>query len=144
MRNLVQGTVLGVVLAWILVINLGYTSAIAAPEGLFDALSFGDSPIPGLILWNLTVVYGLGVGLLVGATSYMLARLVPERAIVLAAVTCASVWLAGSFGYDIVQGRPIVNPFYRAWWQYSFEIILVLSMFLPIIAQEKWGKRIIG
>ena len=140
MRNILQGTALGALLGWVFVTTLGYTMAISAPKSLFELMSIGDSPIVALIVWDFFIVHGLGIGVLLAATGYALARLIPDKAIMVGIVTCVSVWLTVQLGYDIATIGTIVSPFNRAWWQYGFEFMLVLGMFAPIVSHAKWGK----
>ncbi len=142
MLNIVKVLVLGALLGWSFVLTLGYTNAITAPKSLFEFFSIGDSPILAIILWDIFVVYGLGIGLMLFVTGFSLARVVPDKALKLAVVTLVSVWLTSRFGYDWVTSGSSLNPFNRPWWQYSFELVMVLSIFVPIIAHAKRRKPV--
>lgn len=131
--------VLGISVALVVTFTVGFTSAIASPDGLFDWFKARASLDAGLFLWELTVVFGLGAGLPV-----FLALLTAFRFSVRPTVRSALFFLGGFLlvGYvlvPLVYGAPLSLALSRPWWAYALELsLIVATLSALLVARRLW------
>ena len=120
--------VLGVVLAQVATWAMGYTMAFAVPRGFLEAPIFGGSVLAPIVLWDLVVAAGLGVGV----PGFLLGSLIglypqPGRT-KLALLTCLIAYAWVHLGVPLTLGQWPGLPSIRPVWQMTFELVLLVSV----------------
>lgn len=129
--------VLGFVVALIAAFVLPYTSAIAAPGLFFDWFQSMSSLQVGLLLWDLIVVSGLGLGL-----PACIALLWAFRLFTISNLACTTFFVTGVLltSYVLVPllyKTSLSAMFVRPWWAYGMEASLILAA-ITALALNRW------
>lgn len=124
---------LGFVVAAFAVHALGYTFAIAAPGAYLEWFQSRGWLKAGLLLWDSTVVFGIGLGLPV-----CIALLASFRLLALSKLLCAGCFLTGLLltAYVLVpllHGTPWSDLLVRPWWALGMEVSLALAVLIAVV-----------
>jgi hypothetical protein len=134
--------VIGAAVALIATFTHGYTAAIAAPIELFDWFKSRDSVELGVLLWDFTVVSGLGIGLL-----SFFALLAAFRFFAKPMAGPAFFFLIGALlithvVMPLAYDTPLSLAFSRSWWGYGLELSLISSVvFSLLLARWIWPNN---
>lgn len=119
--------IVGAVLAFALVPILGRSSAIVAPASMFVWMQGHGLQALAAFLWDVLVVYGLGVALPVIVTLLVIFRTTRTHHIAIAACLALGVLVSVYLLYPLEFGQHSVSLFELQWWQQGLMASLLLA-----------------
>ena len=141
MSRLASPTVLallgGVILAFASIPLLGFTSAIAAPTSLFGWLRSHGLQSLGLLLWQATVVFGLGIGVGLAALLTLLWRASPEARVRTGACAVGALLAALYVVIPRLYGHSVGGGHGHQLWSFGAELAVGLSIAAAFLASRR-------
>ena len=124
-KDLLQKTAFftfGIIVSFIAVYLLGYTTAIAMPTGFLAF--FGSYSI---FVWDLFVVNFLGIGIIAFLFAFLVFRAIKQPKIMHGLVAALGILFGAYIIIPLLYDIPLYYSFVRSWWGYGFEICISLA-----------------
>jgi len=141
-RQALFGFVLGVLTAFLAVFTIAITAAIAAPMGFFDWFKSRGILTAGLFLWDLAVVFGLGLGTVVLLSLLASFRLAARPLVGFTILFVAGFLLTSHVIVPIIYGTPLSFFYLRPVNGFALEVSLILAAVSALLlARRLWPNN---